>query len=50
MFYRNWIFLYLLHALSYKRQCCVFRNGFREGTVAKKRVTGQGASATAAAK
>jgi len=26
----------------------VLRNGFREGTVAKKRVTGQGASAAAA--
>lgn len=27
-----------------------FRNGFREGTVAKKRVTGQGASAATTTK
>jgi len=28
----------------------VLRNGFREGTVAKKKVTGQGATAAASAK
>jgi len=30
--------------------CYVFRNGFREGTVAKKRVSAQGAPTAASAK